>query len=267
MLSNERGSVTLLTLGTMLAVVVLMMIVAHFYSGFIGAREAQNAVDSASMAAIEELRGHFEDTMVEDVDEEIDSFVAYVCDEADDDDDDNDDDDNGDDNSNGNGDNGNGEGVCDDVDDALNDYLDNYAFNSELMDLLVDDEFDAEEDWLLVLEEDYFTDEFISGFDDDFQGAFDESANGERLMQTFNQHEGDIVGAAAEFMERNEGNADFDMRFPVDGEPTLEIDGERNIEVDTVVQSEGDIAARSAASIDPDFDIDVSLEQTRTVGP
>lgn len=228
-LQKEDGNVTILALFLVMAAIVGMVYLSYYYGGFITRRQAQNTVDSAGVAAAIELRNLFEEKMQKKTDETVTEFIDKVKEEVRKCEDKRDEDD----------------PTCPTVEELIEERI----HDAELEDILVRDKKIApEEDWVLVVNEEHFEDDYTA------------EKNGDVLYDTYVQHASDIKNAALEAVEKNKGKADVTIVFPVDQKPKLTIEGAKVYNLDSLLAGSSiDVPATAATGVNsPDVPIDVA---------
>lgn len=228
-LQKEDGNVTIFALFLVMAAIVGMVYLSYYYGGFITRRQAQNAVDSAGVAAAIELRNLFEEKMQKKTDETVTEFIDKVKEEVRKCEDKRDEDD----------------PPCPTVEELIEERI----HDAELEDILVrDKKITPEEDWVLVVNEEHFEDDYTA------------EKNGDVLYDTYVQHASDIKNAALEAVEKNKGKADVTIVFPVDQKPKLTIEGAKVYNLDSLLAGSSiDVPATAATGVDsPDVPIDVA---------
>ncbi|WJH34640.1 hypothetical protein N6H14_33635 [Paenibacillus sp. CC-CFT747] len=77
-LNNEKGSMSILSLFTVIGVVAGSVWMLYFFMGFIEKRQSQNIADAAALAASQELRDRYEDAMKDKVVRVSDAFKKDI---------------------------------------------------------------------------------------------------------------------------------------------------------------------------------------------
>jgi hypothetical protein len=226
---KEDGNVTIFGLFLVLAAIAGMVYLSYYYGGFITRRQAQNAVDSAAVAAVIELRNKFEEKMQDKTEQTVNTFIEEVKEEV---------------------------RRCEDnrdVDDppcpTVEEIIEQRIQGDELEDILVrDKKINPKEDWVLVVMEKHFEEEYKA------------EKNGDVLYDTYIQYSSDIKNAALESMEKNDGKADVTIVFPVDQKPKLTVEGAKVYNLDSLVTGSAvDVPAVAAAGVNsPDVPINVA---------
>ncbi|RXT07825.1 pilus assembly protein TadG-related protein [Ammoniphilus sp. CFH 90114] len=221
MFSNERGSIAILALYTVLAVIAGTMIISHFFGVYVVKRQSQNVADSASLAAVQVLKQKYEEEMKDKVDYvlhefwvDIDLEIATCL----------------------------ASGVLPCL--TKEELVEQRIQDARLRQMLLDPTSEVE--WLLVVTEPYFSGEFTA------------QKNGDRLYDVCRREASAIRAAALDLSVRNEGSSQLTLTFPVDGEPKVQVKGHKTINIDQIVTFSEDIPSYSAAGLQTSFDIDVS---------
>jgi hypothetical protein len=120
---------------------------------------------------------------------------------------------------------------------------------------LINGTFDPEEDWLLVVLEDYFASDYTA------------AKNGDRLYDTFNHSAGRIEAAAKRVIDMNNGRRDgTEISFPADRKPLLHVTAVKEIKLEGMINVSDDLPSKSASGIDSDrFAIDVSSKPVKFI--
>ncbi|UFJ40803.1 Tad domain-containing protein [Brevibacillus humidisoli] len=234
-LHNENGSITIFTLFLLMAAITGIFYLAYYYSGFVSLRQAQNVVDSAALAAVQELRNQFVAKMQDQSLDTVRKFKRQVREEIE---------------------------QCErerKADDppcpTANELIRLYIRGTELKYILLANKYDKVEHWLLVVREPRFRSDYT------------EEKNGDVLYDAFVQNQRLIKQTALDAMEKNNGERKLKITFPVDGQPKLEVNGIKAMPLGEL--GGGDpalIKARAAAGVYPkEFAVDVSRKIPRTI--
>ncbi|MBO8163934.1 MAG: hypothetical protein H0Z34_09500 [Brevibacillus sp.] len=232
--SGENGNITIFALFLLMAAISGTLYLAYYYSGFVSIRQAQNAADSAALAAGQELRDQFVTKMKQKTMETMHHFKRKIRDEAE---------------------------ACEASRNENSppcptetDLIKLYIKDPELKHLLIANRYHNPEHWLLVVNEEHFRQDYTK------------EQNGDVLYDAFVQSQRAIQTAARKAAAKNGGERQMTIRFPVDGLPTVEV-----ISVKTMSHSRLDdsdparIRARAAAGVDAPFDVDVSNKISKTL--
>jgi hypothetical protein len=241
MFRKEEGNVTIFGLFLVMAAIVGFVYLTYFYGGFIVRRQAQNAVDSAALAAAIELRNRFEENMAKKADESAVGLIDEVeeevrqCEMSRDEDD----------------------PPCPTEEDLIREKISDAALEQKLVAWQQGSSgaFDAEKDWLLVVTEKYFASDYTA------------EKNGDVLYDTYLQFSNEIKNAALEAAAKNDGKADVKIQFPVDQVPKLTVRGAKTYDLDALLSgSSVDVPALAATGVSDDlFPIDVSGKVPATI--
>lgn len=246
---NERGSMSLLAIGTLALVIIVSVYLFYFFTVFIEKRQAQNIADAASLTAVQTIREEYEEAMQDKVENEIQTFLLEYSDllkpavpdteeesplpE------------------NGSEAEGGPSGSVIPPEPALK--LEDLIGSSELRRLIEDETFDEEEHWLLVAKESYFADQFTA------------RKNGELLYDVIRREAGKVEAAAREAIAANNGKTGGSLTFPVEGEPKFLLKATRTMKLDSI-GFEKDIITGAAAGISSkEVPIDVSGKPPFTI--
>ncbi|MGO4545950.1 pilus assembly protein TadG-related protein [Paenibacillus sp. 2TAB23] len=248
---NERGSMSLLAIGTLALVIIVSVYLFYFFTVFIEKRQAQNIADAASLTAVQTIREEYEEAMQDKAERELQQFLleydellnppASVPDteeEA---------------STPENGSEpGDGEAGSD-IPTLPTIKLEDLIDSLELRRLIKDGGFDKEEHWPLVAKESYFSDQFTA------------RKNGDLLYDVIRRESGKVESVAREAVTANKGKAGGSLTFPVEGEPKFLLKATRTMKLDSV-GFEKDIITGAAAGISSkEVPIDVSGKPPFTI--
>ncbi|MFC4779543.1 pilus assembly protein TadG-related protein [Paenibacillus sp. GCM10023252] len=227
---NERGSMSLLAIGTLALVIVLSVYLFYFFTVFIEKRQAQNIADAASLTAVQKIKDEYEEAMQDKAEDEVLQFrLKYI-------------------------------GLLEPaipgipllpVNPSIK--LEDLIEDSELLQLIKDDEFDKREHWQLLTKEPFFADQFTP------------RKNGDLLYDVIRQESRKIEAAAREAVAANNGKAGGSLTFPVEGEPKFLLRATRTMELPSI-NLQKDIVTSAAAGISSkSLPIDVSGKAPFTI--
>lgn len=246
---NERGSMSLLAIGTLALVIIVSVYLFYFFTVFIEKRQAQNIADAASLTAVQTIREEYEEAMQDKAENEIEAFLLEYSEllkpavpdtegesplpES------------------GSDTEGGPTGSIIPPVPALK--LEDLIDSPELRSLIANETFDKKEHWLLVAKESYFEDEFTA------------RKNGELLYDVIRREAGQVEAAAREAVAANNGKAGGSLTFPVEGEPKFLLKATRTMKLDSI-GFEKDILTGAAAGISSkEVPIDVSGKAPFTI--
>ena len=229
---NEKGSMSILTVFTLAAVIMGSVYLFYFFTAFIEKRQAQNIADASSLAAVQVLRDKFEEEMEKKTFDTLDEFLnAEIPDEYD--------------------------KLTDepppDFEQFKNDYIDDKIQTAELAGKLKSGTYDHDEDWLLIVKEPYFRHEYTA------------SKNGEILYEAFLRYSAEIGDAARTAAILNHGKSEGKITFPDEGKPKLLTEAARIIKIGGIGLEQEMKAAAASGIGSSQFDIDVGSKSPRTI--
>lgn len=249
-LANERGSVALFTVFLLGLSFVAAVVLFYLFSVHTEKRQSQNIADAVALAAADVLGDAFKQEMMESVsdnllllDEELGQSEEEEQPEP----------------SDAPPPSGEPEGGGEPEETpppkTKEDRLRELLTSSELAAKLIGGTFDLEKDWLLVVEEPFFAEDYTA------------ERNGERLYEAFLHNAGDIEAAAKQLIDKNKGERSGTViSFPMDGEPSLQVEAFNKVQFEAVVHVEDVLGARSASSVSSShFDIDVSMKTVKEI--
>lgn len=241
-LHNEQGGMSILTVSTLAFVIIGSVFLFYYFTVFIEKRQAQNVADAASLTAVQEVKKQYELAMQEKADQVVQDYLDKL---------DEDTSENSASDSNVASDSGKEGGDSGaDHEEQIKKDID----TKKLEDLLIDQQFNAEQDWMLVIKEPYFEDEFTA------------TKNGDLLYDRMRQYANQIGASAKQAIDSNGGNTgEGSLTFPVEGEPKFKLSAARTLKLQNLGIEE-DIFAASAAGIgSKDVPIDVSTKPEFTI--
>ncbi len=216
-MNNERGSMSLLTIATLAFVILGSAFMFYYFTVFIEKRQAQNIADAASLTAIQEVKKQYELGMEERAEDTIEEYLKDIKERA-----------------------GGG---------SLDDLIKKDIETPELKKVLLDDDYDIEKDWPLVVKEPHFAEDFTA------------SENGDLLYDRIVQYSNQISAAASQAIDANGGNtAEGSLTFPVEREPKFKLTAARTLQLDQLGLQENIMAASAAGIGSKDIPIDVSTK-------
>ncbi|GLX68724.1 pilus assembly protein TadG-related protein [Paenibacillus glycanilyticus] len=248
-LTNERGSIALFTVFLLGVSFVAAIVLFYVFSVHTEKRQSQNIADAVALAAADVLGDAFTQEMMDSVAEnllllndEIDSSEEEEPEPSDAPP------------LSATPDSSEEEEPTDppkSKEDKLRELLDSTVLVTKLM----NGTFDLEKDWILVVEEPYFADDYTA------------RKNGDRLYDAFLHNAGDIEAVARQMVDRNKGERSGTViSFPMDGEPALQVDAFNKVQFEAVVHVEDVLGARSASSVSSShFNIDVSMKTVKEI--
>lgn len=272
-LHNEQGGMSILTVSTLAFVIVGSVFLFYYFTVFIEKRQAQNVADAASLTAVQEVKKQYELAMQEKAEQTIQDYLEKLDEESSE---------SGSSGSsssssnhsnssggghyegnagghtNGSGSTGSnsdsGSGSGGDQESDREEQIKEDIDTKKLEDILIDNEFDVTTDWMLVVKEPYFEEEFTA------------TQNGDLLYDRIRQYANQIGAAARQAIDSNGGDtSEGSLTFPVEGEPKFKLAAARTLKLEKLGIEE-DIFAASAAGIgSKDVPIDVSTKPEFTI--
>ncbi len=217
---NERGSMSILTIATLAFVILGSAFMFYYFTVFIEKRQAQNIADAASLTAIQEVKKQYELGLEERADETLKEYLKNAKEQA---------------------------GA--EAGGALDDLIKKDIETPELEKVLLDDDYDSEKDWPLVVKEPHFAEDFTA------------SKNGDLLYERIVQYSSQISAAASAAIDANGGDtSEGSMTFPVEREPKFKLTAARTLNLDSIGLQENIMAASAAGIGSKDIPIDVSTK-------
>lgn len=231
-LKNEQGNVSLIVLLIIFGVILGIVVLSYYYGVFIVRRQAQNVVDAAAMAAVQELSQQYENQMKIEVEEQIEILEGSIIDEI-------------------NDCIIGGALSCPTREDLLKERL---GSSNELTQKLINETFTSDDDWDLVVLHSYFA------------SYFTPLKNGDILYQVGVSNSTQIRHAANSVITKNQGQpSDFTLVFPYDGEPDIFVSGSKVLISQEVIEGSLDVPARGVAGLVTEFVINVSSKVPVTI--
>ncbi len=231
-LRNEKGSMSIVALFTLAAVIIGSVFLFYFFTAFVEKRQAQNIADAAALAAAQVLRDKFEEAMKNKTEETLNRFLnATLPSEYD----------------------KLSEDPKPEFEDFRKKFIDANIRSEELKQKLLSETYRNDEDWPLVVKEPFF------------QSEYDAQQNGDILYQAFVQNGPAIGDAARTAIELNHGKPTGIITFPDEGKPKLLVEAARTVRIDNI-GLEKDISTVAAAGVSSkEFDIDVGSKTPRSI--
>lgn len=229
-LSDERGSMSLVTVFTLAVVLIGSVFLFYFFTVYIEKRQAQNIADAASLVAAQTLSDKYEEQMQHKAEEAWTDFKTMLEEEL--------------------------ALMPEDEKSSIEEIAaDKYLQKEVLLPFLNGTkQFDRKEDWLLIVQEPYFQ-----------ENGFSARQNGDMLYDTYRQHASVIQAAVRTTIALNHGKETGELTFPIDRKPKLILEAAAVINIDKI-DLEKDIRAAAASSIgSKNMEIDVSTKPPLTV--
>ena len=222
----------IVTLFTLSVVILGSVFLYYFFTVFIEKRQAQNIADASALAAAQALRDTFEEEMRKKTEETLNRFLNHeipleysLLNET----------------------------PPPDFEEFKKQYIDEKIETAELASKLINGTYIHDDDWLLIVKEPYFRDDYNA------------EKNGETLYDAFVRNAAVIRDAAKRAIELNHGKPEGKITFPDEGKPKLLMEAVRMIEIDNIGLKQ-ELAASAAAGIGSgEFDIDVRGKTPRTI--